>query len=290
MKISIFKSIIRTSIRKQRSLAINIIGLSIGFAVLIAISFFIREELNYNQFHEKIDNIYSVFTKDHTVKDGLGWNQSVPAMAEALRTEYPEVKDAALYYGGKIRMLFDYDGTRFYEQVQLTDPNLFKIFSFPIIKGEIPQSHNETKIIALSREIAAKYFGSQDPIGKSIKVENEELFTVVAVFEDIPKNSSLRFNVWMPIKRMETLYGKDQLTTWYNLSFSNYVLLNENIDLEKLNQSLLNRIQQSNPGSSERAYLYPFKDLYLKAWNHKKGIRMMSLIALVILNEDSVCP
>jgi len=283
MIFSEIKFVLRDSMKVKRSLAINLIGLSVGFAVLIAITFFIREELNYNQFHKNINNIYSVFTKDNTVKDGLGWNESVPAMAEALRTEYPEVQDAALYYGGTVRMLFNYEGVKFYEQVQLTDPNLFNIFSFPILKGKIPQNKNETKIIALSREFASKYFGEQNPIGESIKINNEDLFTVVAVFDDIPKNSTLQFNIWMPIKQLENFYGDEHLDTWYNLSFRCYALLNNNIDLAKLNNSLLNRIQRSNPGSEERSYLYPFKDLYLKAWNHKKGIRMMSLIAMVIL-------
>lgn len=283
MKNSIIKFAFRNSIRNQRSLIINMIGLSLGFAVLIAIAFYIHEELNYNQFHKKIDNIYCIFTKDHTVKEGLGWMESVPAMAEALRTEYPEVNDAALYYGGTIRMLFNYKDSKFYEQVQLTDPNLFNIFSFPILKGKIPQNTNETKIIALSKEYADKYFGDQDPIGKTIKINNEDLFTVVAVFEDIPKNSSIRFNIWMPMKRIEELYGEDHLKTWYNLSFRCFALLNDNVDLDKLNSNLLNRIQQSNPDSKSRSSLYPFKDLYLKAWNHKKGIRMMSTIAIVIL-------
>ncbi|MBN1927049.1 MAG: ABC transporter permease [Prolixibacteraceae bacterium] len=283
MNTQFIKSIFRTVLKNKRSATINIIGLSVGFAVLISIIFFIREELNYNQFHENIDNIYCVYTKDHTVKEGLGWNQSVPAMAEALRTEYPEVKDAALYYGGTERMLFDYDGKKIFEQVQLTDPNLFNIFSFPVIQGKIPQKTNETKIIALSKEYADKYFGKNDPIGKSIKVNDKDLFTIVAVFDNIPRNSSLRFDVWMPIKLLEEIYGEGHLDTWYNLSFSNYVLLNENADLQKLNNNLLNRIQQSNPGSKERSYLYSFKNLYLKAWSHNKGIKMMSLIAFVIL-------
>ncbi|MCF8358091.1 MAG: ABC transporter permease [Prolixibacteraceae bacterium] len=284
MKKQFFYSSIRTALKNKRSFAINVIGLSVGFAVLISIIFFIREELNYNQFHENIDDIYCVFTYDQAVKEGLGWNQSVPAMAEALRTEYPEVKDAALVYNGTLRMLFDNEGKKMFEQVQLTDPNLFNIFSFPISNGNIPQNTNETKIIALSREYAEKYFGKQNPVGKSIKINNDDLFTIVAVFDDIPDNSSLNFDVWMPIQLIEELYGEGHLDTWYNLSFQNYVLLSDNVDLEKLNKSLLKRIQQSNPGSREQSYLYPFKNLYLQAWGHKKNVKMMGMIAFVILS------
>ena len=284
MKKQFFYSSIRTALKNKRSFTINVIGLSVGFAVLISIIFFIREELNYNQFHENIDDIYCVFTYDQAVKEGLGWNQSVPAMAEALRTEYPEVKDAALVYNGTLRMLFDYEDKKMFEQVQLTDPNLFNIFSFSIINGSIPQNTNETKIIALSCKYAEKYFGKQNPVGKNIKINNEDLFTIVAVFDDIPDNSSLNFDVWMPIQLIEELYGEGHLDTWYNLSFQNYVLLSENVDLQKLNKNLLNRIQQSNPGSKERSYLYPFENLYLQAWGHKKNVKMMGMIAFVILS------
>ncbi len=277
------QSIFNICSRNSRSFAINAIGLSIGFSVLIAIVFFIREELGYNQFHENIDNIFAVFTRDNNAEDGLGWNSSVPAMAEALRTEYPEVKDAALYYSSTLRMLFSYNENKFYEQVQLADPNIFHIFSFRILDGKISGNTHETKIIALSKKFAKKYFGEQNPVGETIQVSKQDVFTVVAVFDDIPSNSSFQFDIWMPIQLLEDIYAKDHLNTWDNLSFENYVLLHDNVDIKKLNSNLLNRIQQSNPESKERSYLYPFKDLYLKAWGHNKKINMMILIALVIL-------
>ncbi|MBI9067093.1 MAG: ABC transporter permease [Salinivirgaceae bacterium] len=288
MKYSIIKNIFRNSIKVKHSSIINLIGLSLGFTVLFAIIFFIRDELNCNQFHDKIDNLYCVFTKDAYSTNGIGGNESVPALAEALRTEYPEVNDAALVYNGTERMLLSYENIKFYEQVQLSDPNLFNIFSFPIIKGSMPKNPDETRVIALSRKMASKYFGSKEPIGKTISLNNSELFTVAAVFEDIPANSSIRFDIWAPIKLLEGIEGKDHLKTWYNLSFQAYVCLNNNVSLSKLNKKLYSRIQQSNPDSEERAQLYPFKDLYLKAWNHKKGITMMVFIAVIILTLVSI--
>lgn len=283
MKSFIIKPIIRNCLKNRRSIVINIAGLSIGFAALLAIAFFIRKELNYNQFYDKIDNIYCVFTKDHTSKNKLGSNESVPALAKALRNEYPEVNDAALYYNSNLRMLVNYKDKKFFEQVQLADPDLFNIFSFPIIRGKIPKDRDEVNIVALSRKLAGKYFGDKDPIGKTLKIDDKYFCTVVAVFENIPKNSSIRFDFWMPIKVLESAYDKNVLKTWYNQSFSTYVLLNHHVSVKELNKKLYDRIQQSLPSSTARAQLYPFKDLYLKAWHHNRGINMMLMIAFVIL-------
>ncbi len=283
MKLSIIKSLIRSLLKGNSSSIINLIGLSFGFAVLIAITFYIREELSVNQFHDKIDNIYTVFTIDNDTDNGIGYEESVPALANALRTEFPEVEDAALYYGGTLRFLIDYEGVSYYEQVQLAEYNMFNIFSLPILKGEIPKKNHESNIVALSNKTAIKYFGNDNPIGKQLKVNNDESFTVVAVFDDIPSNSTIDFDFWFPIKLLDKTDEGDALDTWYNLSFNVYAMLNQNASLSDINIKLYGRIQQSNPGSLERAQLYPFKDLYLEAWGANEGVQMMSMIAILIL-------
>ena len=284
MKLLIINSVVRNSLLKlKHSSIINLIGLSIGFTVLLAIVFFIREEINFNQFHDKIDNIYCVFTKDHNTTDALGYNESVPALPEALRKEYPEVQDAALVYNGSQTLLISYDDKKFYEQVQLADPNLFHIFSFPITRGQIPINTEQTKIIALSQRMASKYFGNENPIGKELKINNKDIFTVIAIFENIPTNSSLQFDIWAPVQLLNDIKRKDYLKTWSNLSFQSYVLMKDNRTITTVNRKLIGRIQQSNTGSTAKAQLYPFKDLYLIAWGHKKGIQVMVLIAFIIL-------
>ncbi|HEY4786379.1 MAG TPA: ABC transporter permease, partial [Bacteroidales bacterium] len=279
MKHFIFNSIIRSKILKlKQSTIINLIGLSFGFAVLFYIIFFIRDELSYNQFHKNIDNIYCIYTYE---PDDAS-NETVPALPDALRKEYPEVKDAALIYNSKITMLMSFKNQKYYEKVQLTEPNLFNILSFPILKGNIISNPDQNNVIAISKKMAAKYFGSQNPIGDRIKINNKEQATVIAVFIDIPKNSSIRFDFWMPVKLLEKIKNKDYLNTWYNLSFSGYVLLNEHSSFAEVNKRLTGRIKQSNPGSNAQAQLYPFKNLYLDKYRHQKSINMMILIASVI--------
>jgi putative ABC transport system permease protein len=289
MKNPLINSILRNSLfRSKHSTVINLIGLSIGFVVLITITFFIREELNYNQFHRHINNIFCVFTRDHNSTNTLGDNESVPALAPALREEYPEVLDAALVYNGDGTMLVSYKEKKHYERIQLAEGNLFHIFSFPVSEGNIPVNTGETKIIALSRKMALKYFNSENPIGKQIKLNNKDLFTVVAIFENIPNNSSIRFDFWVPIKLLEEIKRKDYLKTWYNCSFSTYVLLKNHVLVTEINKKLLGRIQQSKASSTEKAQLYPFRNLYLDAWGHKKGIQMMIFIAIIIIALISI--
>jgi len=275
-------SIRRYCVKAKHSLIINLIGLSLGFAVLIAIVFFIREEKNYNQFHENIDNLYCTFTIEPQTNNSTGWHETVPALPKALRIEFPEVQDAALARNGTEDMLIANKNHKSYEKVQLADPNLFYMFSFPIIQGEIPVNSEDTKVIAISQKMATKYFGNENAIGKLLEVDNKYDFTVIAVFDDMPMNSSIRFDFWAPIKLLEEK-EPGCLDTWYNLSFRGYVLLKPNASYTEANKKLFGRIQQSNPESKDKAQLYPFSKLYLEAWGHKKNVQTMSLIGVIVL-------
>ncbi|WP_320111064.1 ABC transporter permease [Draconibacterium orientale] len=276
------KTIFRGSFKKRSSLFINLTGLSIGFAVLIAILFFIEDEKSYNQFHENIDDLYCVFTIEPSANNSIGWHESIPAIPEALRNEYPEIANAALVRNGKENMLVEYGDTKYYEDIQLAESNLFHMFSFPLILGEIPEKTTDTHIIALSQKMAAKYFGKEDPLGKPIIIDNKDKFTVVAVYEDMPINSSISFDFWIPIELIEET-RPGYLDTWYNLSFKAYALLQPGALFTEVNKKLFNRIQQSNPESKDKAQLYPFSKLYLEAWGHNKNVRTMSLIGLIVM-------
>ncbi len=274
--------IIRNYLQLKRSILINLIGLSAGFAVIIAIAFFIQQEKAYNQFHERIEDLFCVFTIEPSSGNSIGWHESVPALPKALRNEYPEVIDAALVRNGKENMLVQYGENKNYENIQLAEPNLFHMFSFPLVCGVIPKETNNTHVVALSQKMATKYFGKEDPIGKPITINNKETFTVIAVYKDMPENSSINFDFWIPIKIIEET-KPGYLDTWYNLSFNAYALLQPGASYTNLNKKIYNRIQQSNPISKNKVQLYPFSKLYLDAWGHKKNVRTMSLIGLIVM-------
>jgi putative ABC transport system permease protein len=282
MLLNRIKALIRNSLRLKQSLIINLVGLSIGFAVIITIAFFVQEEKAYNQFHEHIDDLYCVFTIEPSANNSIGWHESVPALPKALRNESPEVADAALVRNGTENMLIQYGNNKNYEDVQLAEPNLFHMFSFPVILGKIPTETRETHVIALSQSMATKYFGKEDPLGKPVIINNKDKFTVIAVFENMPQNSTINFDFWIPIKIIEETQPGG-LDTWYNLSFKAYALLQPGASFTELNKKLYNRIQQSNPESKDKVRLYPFSKLYLEAWGHQKNIRTMSLIGLIVM-------
>ncbi|QGY44660.1 FtsX-like permease family protein [Maribellus comscasis] len=282
MLINKIKLLIRNSLKLKQSLLINLIGLSVGFAVIITIAFFVEEEKAFDQFHEQIENLYCVFTIEPATNNSIGWHESVPAIPGALRNEYPEITNAALVRNGTENMLVEYGNSKNYEDIQLAEPNLFHMFSFPLVLGEIPEKTNETHIIALSQKMATKYFGNEDPIGKPITINNKDKFTVVAVYKDMPKNSSINFDFWIPIELVEET-EPGYLDTWYNLSFKAYALLQPGISYTEVNKKLYNRIQQSNPESKDKVQLYPYAKLHLEAWGHQKNVRTMSLIGIIVM-------
>jgi putative ABC transport system permease protein len=281
----LINKILRSGKKSRTSFIINILGLSLGLSSILFILFSINKELSTNKFHENLERIYCIFTTEDNSTDKTGWNETVPTLPNAVREEIPEVEYAAMLENGENRLLFRVGDFKNYEDVQFAEPGIFDIFSFPVVSGNIPREIQDDKILALNRTMANKYFKDEDPVGRTIMVENRHLFTVVAVFEDIPSNSTIHFDCWAPASFLETLYNNDQyIDTWYNLSFHGYVLLNKGVDPETVNQKLAGRIKRANPESKAEAKLYPFSKLYLDIFGRRDNVRTMGLIGFVILS------
>lgn len=106
------------------------------------------------------------------------------------------------------------------------DPDFLKIFTFPVISGNPDNDLKEPFTLFITREMANKYFGNEDPVGKTINADNQYVFTVRGVLENIPHNSHFDFDF---LTSFETLYsmrgGKEKVETWMNFSYSTYVQL-----------------------------------------------------------------
>ncbi|MGD2099388.1 MAG: ABC transporter permease [Desulfobacterales bacterium] len=173
---------------------INIIGLSIGIACCIIIMMYLQNELTYDQYHKHADQIFRLGIKITMDDQSAEYPMASWSLGKRLKEEYPEIEDFVRIkpYSG---VLFKFEEKVFYEdEIALADPSIFKIFSFKFICGDPTTCLDKPGNLVLTKTLARKYFGDQNPIGKVIEIGKKYDCDVTAVIEDMPPNSHMRLN------------------------------------------------------------------------------------------------
>ena len=200
---------------------INIAGMAIGIACSLFIILFVNHELSYDRFHSKADQIYRVWVSGKF--SGSEFNHAVTAqpMAQALLSDYPEIENVVRLrkYGD---WLVTYGDNKFYEEnIVFADSTFFEIFDFPLVKGDPGSVLKETRTMVMTRSMASRYFGDEDPVGKLIRFETDtSLFRVTGLMEDVPENSHLHFDA---VGSLHT-YARPEQEFWVSHNFYTYIL------------------------------------------------------------------
>jgi len=270
--------------RHQGYSFINVAGLALGMACCILILVWVMDEVGTNRFHDKADSIYLVRTTQHYGSRTVTGTGSVPALGPALKAEFPEVRNAARVQNGQSEHLLEHGDRAFREPVQMADPGIFEIFTFPLVKGNVKDLTVDPGVMVLSESAARRMFGPEDPLGRTVTLDKTYSFRVAGVMRDIPRNSSIRFDVWVPFDLARRLYNRpNYLDTWFNMAFWTYVEMAPGTDIAAFNAKIFDRIRRSHPQTILEPSLYPFKDLYLRIWGRMENVRIFSAIAALIL-------
>ncbi len=278
---SYIKIAMRNILRHKGYSFINIAGLAVGMACCILILLWVKDEVGTDQFHEKIDNLYQIRTIQHYGSEVSTGSGSIPILGPTLREEYPEVINAARFQNGQSQHLLEYGNKQFKEDCQMADPEVFEVFTFPFLIGDPKDAFGDPYVMVLSQNAAERIFGSEDPVGKILALDKKEDFRIVGVMQDIPHNSSHRFDIWIPLEIATKWYRPNYLSTWYNMAFRTYLEMAPGIDVEAFNEKIFNRIRQAHPETILEPLIYPFSRLYLDY--RMDNIRIFSIIAFVIL-------
>ncbi|HYX09601.1 MAG TPA: ABC transporter permease [Bacteroidales bacterium] len=197
-----FRSLWRS---KEYSL-INVIGLAIGLAAAILILLVVQYETSYDSFYERPEDIYRpAITLEAAGRiDEIAL--SMTPLGPVLQEKYPEVEAYTRLSFSSNRRLFSYDGTKDYEKgFVYADSGFFKVFTPPIIMGDPETALTKPYSIVITPQLAAKYFGDNDPMGKLIKINNQDYYTVTGVIE--PPKSNIHFT-YRALASFTTLYEK----------------------------------------------------------------------------------
>ena len=276
------------NIKRHKSYSfINIAGLAIGIASCILILLWVQDELNYDKFHEYADDLHIVATSLQFGKETGHSTGAPPAVAPALKAEYPEVINSGRIQNGSRSMLIRYGEKLFRERIRFGESSLFRMFSFSLIKGDSRSVLDAPHSLVLSEDMAGKYFGEEDPLGKIVTVDNTYDFTVTGVFENIPPHSSMQFNFMASFEFLRELIRENFIDTWSNCSFINFVQLGPDTDYLEFSQKISGRVKAADKGSNITLFLTPYKNLRLYGVLGRGGriqqVRMFSIIAFLIL-------
>lgn len=230
-----FKIAWRGIIKNKGTFFINIAGLAIGIASCLLIMLFVVDELSYDKFNDKANEIVRVVFKAKINGEEMKEAVVMAPVAKSLKNELPEVIDAT-----RLTNVFNpkisYKNTYFRDsRFAYVDPNFFQIFTLPILKGDEKNPLKEPNSIVLTNEEARKYFGDEEPIGKVLTLESKnKQFKVTAIIEEIPKNSHFHFDMFASMEG----YTAAQGTSWMNSEFFTYLLLKKGTSVENLESKL----------------------------------------------------
>ncbi len=227
---------------------INIFGLSTGIACCILIMLFVGDELSYDRYHEKADRIYRIQTDVDVSGNLLKLATTSFPMAEAFKTDYSEIEKITrvIRWGEPV---ISKDETRFKERNMLwADTEVFEIFSWAWVAGDPKTALKDMYSVVLTESTAKKYFGDENPIGKTIRYEAQKDMIVRGVIHDIPANSHIKFDLLGSAITLNEIIGRESLNHWHAFYATETFVLFQN-------KTVVNSFEQSLP---------KFVDKYLK--------------------------
>lgn len=228
--------------RNRGYAAINIFGLALGLATSIFIFLYVINELSYDRFHEKSDRIHKVWISGMMPTGEMHDAVTAGPMAAALLADYPEVEQVVRIkqLGGWLVRNGDRVFTETEKDFMFADSTFFDVFSFKLLKGDPKSCLKEPRSIVLTEEYAKKYFGSEDPIGRTLKIEQDTNVSVITgVMQNFPENSHFHCKM---LGSLITYPENGDALNWVNQNYHTYIVLAEGTDLEAFEASLYDMV------------------------------------------------
>jgi putative ABC transport system permease protein len=223
------KNLLKTALRHIRKhlgySIINILGLTLGISSALFLVIYVSDELSYDRYNENADRIYRVSSKITETDDQFTWNVAQIPMGPQVVQDYPEVQSFVRFINMP-RGAYKYEDKEYMEDnFYYVDSTLFDIFTYKVLKGEVLSAVKDPGKIVLTKTAAARYFGDEDPIGKTLTAGTDS-YEVTGVIEDVPHNSHFRFDAVSARNNLPK-----QLGTWGNFGVFTYLLFPENFDV-----------------------------------------------------------
>ena len=296
------KVALRVFWRERINTSINLFGLALGITCFLLLGSYVNREISFDRFNSKSDRIYRVWLKEIYSEDKIFFNSLTPLVF------LPTLKDNFAEFEHVIQVNYDNylvgeGNDRQEEEVAMISPEFFNVFDFEITAGENDGLLAKPNNLVISESYALKYFGDDNPIGQTLAIQlQEEIleFTVTAVVKDIPKESSIRFDMAISQSNGKLIYSERSFTAWFNVSQETYVLVDPKASINTV-EARIPEVVRQNLGDRVEEGVYnigfqPLTDIHLNAEipvghapvGNRDYVYILSAIALLVLTISCI--
>jgi putative ABC transport system permease protein len=276
---------------------LNISGLAIGIAASVLIFYYISFEENFDNYHTNSENIYRL-SYGRTSSDGsdVEFASACPAIGPLLKENFPDIENVARM--AVREATFAYDENKFIEsKIYYAEQEIFNILHFEIIEGDVTNALLEPNNIVLSKSASERYFGTESPVGKTLRLNKKDDYKVAAVYKDVPNNSHLKPEILISFLNLTDWRDAEYLESWGHTGAFTYLTLKPQADTKSLEKQFI-KFTESQIGEMLSYYkmvmyfnLQPIEDIHLKSHllqeqevnGDEKSIKFLYIIGFFIL-------
>ncbi len=274
----------RNILRNKGFSIINILGLTLGMTCSLIMLLMVYDLYKVDTFHKNYDHLY-IFQQDVVLESGTYQTDRCGAsIGPFLKENYPQIKEfVRLGYTRNLLLAYFQDSTADVRPISLVekqgaavDSTLSKLFSFPMLRGNPEYAYQGKHFIVLTESLSNKLFKDENPLGKSIILNEEFDLEVTGIIEDLPKNSSLEFTYIVPFEIMGTMgYPLDGFG---GTNFFTYFLLDDEDSKEQINSSLNELLDAQD--YDEQLELYRYLSHIKEAFLYGESMNYLGLYIL----------
>lgn len=288
-----FKTASRNLRKNKGYSAINILGLSMGMSVALLIGLWVKFQASYNDFHVNGAHIGVVMKR--TFFNNVKNTQTgvMLPLRDELKSNFPDVRYATrLDWGGENTLTIG--DTRVNKRGHYTDPEFLRMFTFPLLKGDVNTALTDPYSIVITESAARDLFGDADPMGKMIRLNKSNDVIVTGVMKDVPPNSTIRFDFLVPyeLRVLNDEWVRNAKDDWGNNFLQVMVQLNDGVTAEQFSARIEHLLQEKmNDKDESTFFLHPMPRWHLyggfKDWVNTGGmielVRLFATVGLLVL-------
>lgn len=250
-------------------------------AAVMLIGLWVQHEFSYDQFHANKASLYKVWNRSTSQGEVYCWDITSAPVGEALKQNYPGIKNAARTYW-PINRLFNYGDKSIKASGNDVDKAFLTMFSFPLLSGNAEHALDDVNSIVITEHLAQKIFGSEDPMNKLVKIDNKSAYKVTGILKELPGNTQFDFEYLVSIA------GNDYLrndVAWNSNSYNTYVQLQPNVSIDAVNNEIKNIVHQHDPTQTTEIFLHPLSRwrLFSEFKNGKEAGGRIQLVQLLMI-------
>lgn len=286
----------RSLLKSKLFTALNLLGLALGLTVSLLLMLYVKDEVSFDKYHSKAKDIYRVGVTATFGGKSQKWANAPNVVGPAMKNEVSEVvQQTRLLLNDYGQTAFVNAGEKKFAEKKLywVDGTIFEIFDIKLVQGNPKVALQDPNKVVLSQTTARKYFGTENPIGKVLKVGSKYSLEVTGVYEDLPHNFTLDADLMGSFNSVD--WASKNLV-WSNSSFETYLLLTPNANQQKVEKQMAGILEKNVPNKEDRwfsLWLQPLADVHLNSGDisnanttrvgDAKQVKILLILALVVL-------